>query len=284
LTCAPDAHRSHACCSAAPAAIRVGARQIDDARRGFLAATGRAPDPSELQGLVATAIDDEILYREALARGLDRDDPVVQRRLVTNMAFVEDDGDRARDEAATLYGTALALGMDRGDLVVRRRLIAQMRALLEEDALRAEPSDAELQQALTREPERFARPARVRLAHVLMRDGDAAHATADASRATELALQSERDLARLFGAAFARQVFALPTGRWSGPVASPFGQHLVLIHEHEPPRTPALDSVRNQVRALLLRERAAQAVRDALDELRQRYAVSVDDTTIGPTT
>jgi hypothetical protein len=76
----------------APAAIHVGAAQLANARRAFLAETGRTPDASELRGLVDAEIDDEVLYREARLRGIDRLDPVVQRRLLNDVAFVDEDG------------------------------------------------------------------------------------------------------------------------------------------------------------------------------------------------
>jgi len=253
--------------------IRVTGGQLDDAGRAFLARAGRAPDGDERRALAEAEIDDEVLYREALERGLDRDDPVVQRRLLTNMAFVAGDDSSRADVDPAPYGDALALGMDRSDVVVRRRLIARMRALLEQDALVTTPSEAELESALERNRERFALPARVRLAHVVTVPG----ASVPAARPTQLPLQNERDLARLFGPAFARAVLALPTGRWSGPIESLHGEHLVWVYERAPERTAELAAVRNQVRALVLRGRADDAVRQALRELRRRYEVTVDD-------
>jgi len=287
----------------APVAIHVGAPQLANARRAFLAETGRTPDASELRGLVDAEIDDEVLYREARARGIDRLDPVVQRRLVNDAAFVDEDGSGDSGGNVEGYGATLALGIDRGDVVVRRRLIARMRALLEEEVLRREPSTDTLHLALARNAERFAQPARVYLTQLQLPSdgtpGARAHAQTlltelqaggnaggapcapprdrgAAPAATQLQRQSERDLDRLFGAAFAHAVFALPTGRWSGPVASPYGLHLVCVAEHEPARTPPLDAVRNQVRELVLREGAQAALRQALDELRRRYDVRVD--------
>ena len=45
----------------------------------------------ELAGLVEQEIDEEILYREAVAMGLDRDDLVIRRRLAVKMEFLTDD-------------------------------------------------------------------------------------------------------------------------------------------------------------------------------------------------
>ncbi len=51
----------------------------------------RAPTPDELQGLVASRVREEILYREALALGLERGDTIIKRRLAQKMEFLADD-------------------------------------------------------------------------------------------------------------------------------------------------------------------------------------------------
>lgn len=49
---------------------------------------GAAPSAAELDDAVARWIDEEVLYREGLARGLDRDDPAVRKRIADKMGFI----------------------------------------------------------------------------------------------------------------------------------------------------------------------------------------------------
>ena len=51
----------------------------------------RRPTAEELQVLIDERIDEEVLAREAVRLGLDRDDVIVRRRLAQKMAFVSDD-------------------------------------------------------------------------------------------------------------------------------------------------------------------------------------------------
>lgn len=51
---------------------------------------GHAPGPSDVAEETERWIDEEVLYREAIARGLDRDDPVVHQRIAERMAYVLD--------------------------------------------------------------------------------------------------------------------------------------------------------------------------------------------------
>ena len=63
----------------------------DDLRQLEVAWTAqwhRPPTPEEMRGLVEGRVREEILYREALALGLDRGDTIVKRRLAQKMEFL----------------------------------------------------------------------------------------------------------------------------------------------------------------------------------------------------
>ena len=55
-------------------------------------AAGRAPpSPQQMQLLVEDKVREEVLYREALALGLDKDDTIVKRQLARKMEFLAED-------------------------------------------------------------------------------------------------------------------------------------------------------------------------------------------------
>ncbi|PRQ03739.1 hypothetical protein ENSA5_12890 [Enhygromyxa salina] len=66
---------------------------------------GRAPTEAELDASLRAWADDEMLYREARARGLDRSDPIIRRRLTQKMQFLLEDtaGVEAMDELRDRY-------------------------------------------------------------------------------------------------------------------------------------------------------------------------------------
>ena len=70
------------------ARIEVTAAVIERLRAGFERQFGKAPDTEELRGLVTAHVREEVLCREALALGLDRDDTIVRRRLAQKMEFL----------------------------------------------------------------------------------------------------------------------------------------------------------------------------------------------------
>ncbi len=77
-----------------PGRIVVTQDQIESMARLFARARQRAPSDAELQGLIRGHVREEVLYREGLALGLDRDDPVIRRRVAQKLEFVTE-GDAA---------------------------------------------------------------------------------------------------------------------------------------------------------------------------------------------
>jgi len=274
--------------AAARAPIVVDAARI---REEFAERSGLLPTPADEAVLVERAIDEELLYREALARGLDRNDRSIRHRLSEKMRFLSPETARSPEE---YYQGALALGLDRDDVIVRRMLVEKMRLVIAAAGAAGEPDDAALAAQVAAHPERYAQPARVRLYQVFAgrtaADADRLLAELRASRATpddaaargvpfplgnRIGPSSERQLARLFGAGFAHATLALPAGAWAGPVASTHGFHVVWVEEREDAEAAALASVRGRAREDLRAGQRPERLREALETLRGHYEVRV---------
>ncbi len=222
---------------------------------------GRPPTGPELQSLIAEAVDEEILYREAQRLGLDREDAIVRRRLAQKLTFVlEDSGDAAppaADEVEAYYARH------------RERYRRPPRTTFDHVFLsadrRTDPAGDAM--ALLRgiggpaDGGRFA-------------DGGGWRQLGDPFMlARTYEDRTDAELAGLFGTRFADEVPALPTGDWSGPVGSTYGTHLVRVRGRTPSRTPPLDEVRDRVVADLLEERRRERGRAAYRALRDDYEV-----------
>ena len=64
---------------------------IERLLEGFRLTWQRAPTEDEFRGLVVEHLTEEVLYREALAMGLDRDDQIIRRRLRQKLEFLTAD-------------------------------------------------------------------------------------------------------------------------------------------------------------------------------------------------
>ncbi len=207
--------------------------------------------------------------------------------------------DPSQDEEA-LYREAVQLGLD-DDLVIKRVLRQKMRLLLQQDPPPAPLQEQDMRDYLVRHRERFVQPETVTFSHVFLSArvrGDRLDEKARTvlarlrSRSTplrtiddlsdpfplglQLRFQSRNGIVRYFGADFAEQVFNLQPGTWAGPIASPFGLHLVWVHEKVPEQMPSLDMVWQQVADEIQQERAAERFANGLQRLRRLYDIRVE--------
>jgi hypothetical protein len=242
----------------APRKVIISTSRVATLADGFARTWRRPPTEQELQGLVEDYIRDEIFYREGRAAGLDRDDFVVRRRVRQKMEF------------------------------------------LAEDMAVAEPSDEQLTAYLASNPERFRTEDRLTFHHVFLSatrrgsalDGDAkqiadilVRTSAPVDTATigdpfllgeKFREMSRSDIARTFGEGFAKQLSAVESGRWQGPIPSSFGVHLVFVDERTRGNLPPLDTVREAVQREWLNARRIEAEQKLYRMLRGRYQIVVE--------
>lgn len=202
----------------------------------FTAANGRAPTDAERQAAVERHLDEEALFRTALALGLHETDLIVRRRLIQRMRFLQ-------EESAEL----------------REPTDAELEAFLSEN-----PSAIPEVRVLSFEHRFFARSSRG--ANL---DEDAAGALAELRAGGQVGgdLLPRRvgteavrlhTVARHLGRDVADAFFAAPDGTWAEPIRSVYGLHLVRVTERQTHRA-ALADVRERARALWHRQQ-----RDAL--------------------
>jgi hypothetical protein len=265
----------------------------DEAARPALGV--RADSAAAAGDSLARWIEDELLYREALRRGLDRDDRGVRHRLLQKIRFLEDEPGSRDDEA--LVRRARELGLDRDDTVIRRLLVQKMR-LLHGTPPESEVRDPERLRAFWQTTrERYRQPATTSFAHVFVaRRGDGSDAVPRARRLLDaldegregvhgagdpfpagrrLVGRSDAELDALFGPGFAASVAECAEDSWCGPIASPLGLHGVRVEARQPGRLPGLAEVRPQIVAAHRRALGAKRLREFVEALRRRWAVRV---------
>ena len=71
--------------------IVVSAATVESLAGNWARLRHRPPTAAEIEGLIDDHIREEVLYREALALGLDRDDTIIRRRLRQKLEFVSED-------------------------------------------------------------------------------------------------------------------------------------------------------------------------------------------------
>jgi peptidyl-prolyl cis-trans isomerase C len=79
-----------------------------------------------------------------------------------------------------------------------------------------------------------------------------------------------------FGADFAASVFGTDPDRWSGPMASPYGYHLVYVTRRAPARVPDFAEVAGRIATDLDVARRAGALDRIYDQVRDAYQVEIE--------
>ena len=239
--------------------IVVTQGKIENLQATFSRIWQRPPSPAELDGLIQDHIREEVLAREAVALGLDRDDTVIRRRLRQKMEFV------ANDLAAQLEPTEAEL-VD---------FLAQ-----HPDLFRVEPRFTFRQVYLNADRHRDTLVQDVEhLLVALNRAGQKVdfQKLGDATLLSpEFVDVAANDVTREFGAEFERQLRQLPTRRWVGPVTSGFGAHLVCMDERQPGRMPELSEVRAAVAREWADARRREDNEQFFQSLLKRYAVTIE--------
>ena len=219
----------------------------------------RPPTAPELAGLIEDYIREEVLYREAVAMGLDRDDTIVRRRLRQKLEFLTE------ETAETAPPSD-----------------AELQTFLQQqpDAFRVEPRLAFQHVYVSRDRHGDATDAAARQLLGQLSTGAAAPDIAALGDPfllpPEFALSSRSDIARLFGDAFATQLQDLEPGHWAGPIESAYGLHLVFVRERMDGRVPALAEVRQAVQREWLAARRKAVNEQFYQHLRARYTVVVE--------
>jgi len=210
--------------------IVVSQADLDILASDWLRRTGRPPSPQQVEQQLRQYIREQVLSREAVNLGLDRDDVIIRRRLTQKMQFLFDDLGQVPD-----------------------------------------PSDAELDVFMSQHVERFTLPETLSFRHIFLnpdsrgkviqdqaqqllsrlQESNAVVDTSELGDPTLLPLQFDNQtrlqISNLLGDKFAGQVYSLPVNRWSGPVASGYGLHLVYVHSRTSARVQPLAEVRESV-------------------------------------
>jgi len=246
--------------SEAPNRIVVSSGQVEQLAANFERTWMREPAEAELAALVENHVREEVFYREALAMGLDQNDPLVRRRMRMKLEFILEDlsAEEVSDEA--------------------------LAAFLKEnsDRYRAQPQLSFEQVYLN--PDRrpnIAADAKTIMAR--LNEGAAPESLGDPTLlpyAYTLATQNE--IERALGEQFARDVVGLAPGDdWIGPVDSAFGVHLLKVSDRVDARLPELAEIRANVERDYLSQRRDELKSLAYEKLSAGYEVTIESSERG---
>ena len=219
---------------------------------------GRPPSAEELKTAMDGYVRHEILYREALARGMDRQDPRVRVALIQKMQMLA-------------AGQADARGV----------------------------TDKDLAAFFALRKEQYRIPARLSVTHVFFKDDENAPSRAEKTLAEFLAMEpseaslreagdstmletthqavTAQELEKRFGTEFTAEVISLTEEKWTGPVRSSYGLHVVKAFGRVSSRLPHLAEVRDKVENDLRYEEGKVSAEQGFQEIAGKYQIAISD-------
>ncbi len=219
---------------------------------------GEPPSQETLDKLIQEYIDSEIYYKEALKLNLDHNDEIIKRRLRQKYEFVAE---------------------DLADIV--------------------DPTTEELEAFYKDNVDRYLSPARLSFHHYYINpdkhkdvDGRASRLFDRLSSLTPERIDDrgdnghiptaqtqvgEKEISRVFGAAFAEEMFKQPVVGWKGIVGSGYGLHVIYIDDIEQQMTRPFEEVRDDVMVDWQTDNRALFKQELIKSVRDQYKVIRQD-------
>ena len=239
--------------------IQVSQNDIDRFTQIFQKQWNRKPTKQEMDGLVRAHLKEEILYREALALDLEKDDTIVRRRLAQKMEFLITD---------------ITVPSEVKD----KELMAFYQKHPERYTRAARMSFRHIYFNPDQRGERLLDEANATLVTL-----QAINAGVDIPDnygdrfmlQQQYSLQSTGQISRMFGGEFADKLSELTPGSWQGPIKSGYGVHLVYIQQREAASVYPFTEVRERIKNDYLFDLRQARNEEMLEKLKTRYEITV---------
>lgn len=192
----------------------------------------RPPTKEERYGLINQYIRETVLYREALALQLDKNDTIVRRRLAQKFEFLTQDlieVPKPSDEELAVFFNENINKYKIPDSTTFTHIFFDPDKRGDKTLDGAEESKAKLNK-LDQPPTE------------LDQFGD------NFMLQSYYPEKSEQEISKLFGTQFAKEVSELSPGQWHGPVLSGYGTHLVYVNGRNVAQDPAFENVKELVK------------------------------------
>jgi len=229
--------------------LELSRDQLLSLAQQFEQRTGRSPSQEDWRTTANILLEEEILFREAQARGLVADNRV--RALLIEMMRTSLNPALAEPTDEVLRGVMTRLPEDARTLPAQisfEHVSFASADLVPADALDRLRKNESV--TVTGEPVRLSNP---------------------------FPLTFRPQMERFLGEPFAAKVFALPAGEWHGPIASLRGVHFVRVQQRIDGAEMPIEQLRPILRAQWLRERRDEAVFAEVERLRARYRIVIPE-------
>ena len=212
---------------------------------------GRPPNDQDLQGIINQLVEEEILYREALNLGLDKDDIIIKRRLAQKIGFLkqEEQSDLPSESELKAYFKS----RETNYYMDRRLSFSHLYFSKEKNG-----------------PERALSALKVIQEQNNLPDSDPFLVGKNFINKTS------KEIDRDFGVGFSENFITKELGTWLGPFNSIYGTHLVKISQITEAKSPDLEEVKKAVLTDYLLDQKQDSTKNYIKALKKDYEVQIN--------
>lgn len=239
--------------------ININEERIDAFINQWQSRWNRPPTVKEMDGVITQYVNEEVLYRQAMAMGLNENDPITRRRVAQKLEFLTGDLSQMQQPAE---GELEKYFEDHLDAYRGEDLFTFSQVFFDPDKREEKTLDdaakilKELQAAGKPDPEKLETGDKFMLQNFFKS-------------------MDERQISRQLGTGFTESVMKLEAGKWHGPVLSGYGVHLIYIYEIEKAPAPEFEKVKDKVLAQWHEEKSIKFKADFLKNLKDRYEIVI---------
>ncbi len=239
--------------------ININEERIDAFIGQWQSRWNRPPTVKEIDGVITQYVNEEVRYRQAVAMGLNENDPITRRRMAQKLEFLTGDLSQMQKPVGGELEKYFEdhLNAYRGD-----DLITFSQVFFDPDKREEKTLDdaakvlKELQSAGKPDPVKLGAGDKFMLQNYFK-------------------AMDERQISRQLGTGFTESVMKLEAGKWHGPVLSGYGVHLVYVYEIEKAPAPEFKKVKDKVLAQWHEEKSIKFKADFLKNLKDRYQINI---------
>ena len=211
---------------------------------------GRDPTDDELARIINNLIDEEILYREALLLGLDKEDTIIKRRLAQKISFLKEESIPeipTTEELKKYYENNKEKYYIEPSFTFTHYYFSENNNSLErsQQALKALQNNSKVKSDPFYLGKTFAN-------------------------------EPLRNINTNFGDSFSKKLITADHAVWNGPFESTYGHHIVYINSVNPGYIPEIEEVLRQVEVDFLQIKREQAVKGFLNNIRSEYTIFIN--------
>tara|TARA_Y100000816_G_C26026060_1_gene536966 strand:- start:354 stop:1148 length:795 start_codon:yes stop_codon:yes gene_type:complete len=230
--------------------IYISDQEIISLVTAWKSKVGRNPNDDEITRIINNLVEEEILYREALKLGLDKEDRIIKRRLAQKISFLKQE---SIPESPSNQDLIEYFNKNNDKYFIDPTYTFSHYFFSSENISneRASKAYSDLLNNIDINSDPF-------------------------FLGKNFVDLSVKKIEREFGKDFSTNFVNVELNKWVGPIKSPFGHHIIYVTNYTEGYLPDITNVLKQVEVDFLQDQRDKAIENYLNKIRSEYKIYIN--------